>query len=290
MIFEVRHNTTYRYRRAVTLNPHRLLLRPRDSYDLRVIKGELVCLPEARLTWATDVFGNSVALAVFDASCNELSISSRVVVEQCAPAWPVFTIDVSALTFPFNYSAGDTLDLGALLTSHYPDATERLRAWAMTFVHGAETDTLSLLKNLNAGVCANAHYDGREEEGVQHPLHTLQRAAGSCRDFAVFYVEVARAMGFGARLASGYLNPEPSLLGSSNLGSTHAWAEIYLPGAGWIAFDPTNHTMGSRHLIPVAVGRDICSLSPVSGGYVGDQGDFIDLTVRVTVMPCLSAS
>ena len=107
-------------------------------------------------------------------------------------------------------------------------------------------------------------YQSREQEGTQGPLDTLDRGWGSCRDFAMLFAEAVRTLGFGARIVSGYLyNPNQDRTGSAGAGSTHAWAEVYVPGAGWITFDPTNRSVGGFNLIPVAVARDIRQAMPV---------------------------
>ena len=141
---------------------------------------------------------------------------------------------------------------------------------AQGFVRGNPTDTLALLKDLSAGVSAWIRYQSREDEGTQSPPETLDRGWGSCRDFAVLFVEAARSLGFGARIVSGYLyNGDQDRVGSEGAGSTHAWAEVYVPGAGWITFDPTNRSVGGFNLIPVAVARDIHQAMPAAGSFVG---------------------
>jgi transglutaminase-like putative cysteine protease len=283
-MLRVRHETTYRYRRPVMIGPHRLMVRPRDSHDLRLVSAALSCSPPATLTWSHDVFGNSVAQATFSEPADMLSIVSEIVVEPCSPDWPVFAIAAFAHSYPFAYTPDEQIDLGALLSPQYADIDDRLRSWANAFVLGERTDTLSLLKDLNAGVSGWISYQSREDERTQGPLETLARGWGSCRDFAVLFAEAARTLGFAARLASGYLcNPDSALTGSQGQGSTHAWAEIYLPGAGWIAFDPTNRALGGANLIRIAVARNIEQASPISGSYVGTLSDFIGMDVSVKV-------
>jgi transglutaminase-like putative cysteine protease len=285
-LLQVHHATTYRYRRRVVIGAHRLMLRPRDSHDSRLVSADLACSPAAALSWSHDVFGNSVAHATFAAPADTLRIESRLVVEQCAPNWPVFVIATFALNYPFSYSSDERIDLGALLTPQYPDPEGRLKAWADAIVLSDRTDTLSLLKDLNAGISAWVSYQDRDDERTQEPLETLARSAGACRDFAVLFVEAARKLGFGARIASGYLyDPCASLIGSTGRGSTHAWAEIYLPEAGWIAFDPTNRALGGANLIRIAVARDITQTLPVSGSFVGAPEDFTGMDVAVSVTP-----
>lgn len=281
---QIRHTTTYRFHRPVTFGPHRLMLRPRESRDLRVTSNHVTLTPPARVDWAQDVFGNAVATATFSSSGELLVIDSTTELQLDAVAWPVFPIAGTALSFPFSYSADEWTDLGALAVPQFPDDRGRLRSWALGFVLGNSTDTLSLLKDLSAGVSQQISYQSRDEEGTQSPVQTLDRGWGSCRDFAVLFVETARSLGFGARIVSGYLyNPDGAFLGSQGMGSTHAWAEVFVPGAGWIPFDPTNRSVGGFNLIPVAVVRDIRQAIPVQGSFIGDGGAFRDMTVDVYV-------
>ena len=281
---KVLHRTAYRYRQAVALWPHRLMLRPRESRDLRLISSELHVSPAAQVSWAQDVFGNSVATAVFHAQTDRLVIDSVVELELNASAWPVFDIAASAIVYPFRYSDDEWTDLGALTVRQYADPDARLNNWARAFVHGAQTDTLALLKDLSAGVSGGIRYQIREDEGTQSPTQTLDCGSGSCRDFAVLFVEAARSLGFGARIVSGYLfNPDQQLVGSADAGSTHAWGEVFISGAGWISFDPTNRSVGGANLIPVAVARDIRQAMPVSGSFAGDSGALESLSVEVVV-------
>lgn len=281
---EIHHETTYRYRHPVTLWPHRLLLRPRESRELRLISMDLVTSPPATLTWAGDVFGNAIATANFAETADTLVIDSRVRLSLDTVAWPVFAIDVSAIRFPFRYGDGEWADLGSLSAPLYDDPAGQLQAWAQGFVRGPSTDTLSLLKDMSAGVADRISYQQRDDEGTQTPIETLDRGWGSCRDFAVLFVEAVRRLGFGARIVSGYLHdPNQSAIGSAGAGSTHAWAEVYLPGAGWISFDPTNRSVGGANLIPVAVVRDIRHAVPVEGSFHGAADDFLGMSVEVAV-------
>ena len=278
--FRISHRTEYHYRQPVTLGPHRLMLRPRESRELRLISHEIVTTPPSTLTWAQDVFGNAIATAVFTGKTDRLVIESAVSLELAAPAWPVFPIAANAITYPFQYSDQERTDLGALLSPQYPDPMGRLSAWTASFVRSNPTDTLALLKDLNAGVSATASYQAREDEGTQPPSRTLDMGRGSCRDFAVLFVEAARFLGFGARVVSGYLF-NPALQDTDS--TTHAWAEVFVPGAGWITFDPTNRQLGGFNLVPVAVARDLSQAMPVAGTYVGAGGDQSRLTVAVRV-------
>jgi transglutaminase-like putative cysteine protease len=259
------------------------MLRPRESRELRLISSQISLTPDATLSWAQDVFGNAVATASFQNMANVLEICSVNEIQVDAVAWPVFDIAVSAMSYPFRYSDDEWTDLGALTVPQFVDAAERLKSWARRFVYGTPTDTLSLLKDLNAGISEAIQYQSRDDEGTQSPVETLNRGFGSCRDFAVLFTEAARSLGFGARIVSGYLHPHQQSVGSGGAGSTHAWAEVYVPGAGWITFDPTNRSLGGINLIPVAVVRDIRQAMPVSGSFVGPTGSFVNMAVEVTV-------
>ena len=280
----IHHTTSYRFHSAVSFGPHRLMLRPRESRDLRLISNEVTISPAAEVTWAQDVFGNHVATATFVAMAHALTISSFTELQLDAAAWPVFPIAHSAISYPFRYSDDEWTDLGALTVPQEADAGGRLINWARGYVRGTPTDTLAMLKDLSAGVSATIWYQSREEEGTQTPVQTLDRGWGSCRDFAVLFVEAARTLGFGARIVSGYLyNPDLTLTGAGEFGSTHAWAEIYVPGAGWITFDPTNRSVGGFNLIPVAVGRHIRQVAPVSGSFYGMTNAFAGMAVNASV-------
>jgi transglutaminase-like putative cysteine protease len=281
----IHHKTTYRYLRPVSLGPHRLMLRPRESRELRLISSDVAVSPTAKITWAQDVFGNVVATASFQAMADVLVIDSVVDLELDSIAWPIFDIVASAISYPFQYSDDDWMDLGALATQQISDPAGRLQKWARAFVRSNSTDTLSLLKDINANISSWISYESRDDEGTQTPLQTLDRGAGSCRDFAVLFAEATRSLGFGARIVSGYLyNPGQHIKGSKGLGSTHAWVEIYIPGAGWITFDPTNRGVGSFNLIPAAVARDIRQAVPVAGSFVGTADAFRDMAVAVSVV------
>ncbi|ANK83058.1 MAG: transglutaminase [Rhizobiales bacterium NRL2] len=282
----VQHRTAYRYRVPVAPGPHRLILRPRESRTLQLHAHELEISPAATVTWANDVAGNAIATATFGEPTDTLVIDSTAELTLDADRWPVFDIDASAASYPFLLSEDEMTDLGALRLQAYLDPAGRLREWAEGFVAGAGTDTLSLLKDIGNGVAARIEYEEREDDAAQSPVETLARGRGSCRDFAVLFVDAVRSLGFGARIVSGYLyDPDRDAIGSAGAGSTHAWAEVYVPGAGWIMFDPTNRSVGGFNLIPTAVARHIRQTMPVSGSFVGDAAAFEALDVAVTVTP-----
>lgn len=281
----IRHRTIYRYHSAVRLGPHRLMLRPRESRELRLISHMVTVTPAASVTWAHDVFGNAVAMAGFEGLTDRLVVDSEAQVAMGADPWPVFDIAAAALKYPFAYTDADWRDLGALVVPQYLDPERMLLAWARGFVRSDPTDTLSLLKDLSSGVAERIRYQSRETEGTQTPLETLARGIGSCRDLAVLFVEAARCLRFGARVCSGYLYRPDRAAEHLEADSTHAWAEVYVPGAGWITFDPTNRSVGGSNLIPVAVAREIWQVTPVSGDFIGAGNAFGGLWVDLSVTP-----
>ena len=282
----VHHATTYRYARPVTFGVHRLMLRPRDSHDLRLTGAELTLSPPGETRWLHDVFGNSVAEVTFSAPAAELSIISTLHLERYGLTRPVFPIAPEAQNYPFVYSPSDRTDLGRLLEVHHQDSSGRVEAFAKRFVTDSPTSTYNLLSNMNFAIKSEFKYIGRDEEGTQEPADTLEKMTGSCRDFALLFIEAVRTLGFGARFVTGYLF-DPSLEGGEagiqGAGATHAWADVYIPGAGWVEYDPTNGLIAGENLIRVAVTRDPMQAIPISGTFSGASSDYEGMSLDVTV-------
>ena len=214
-----------------------------------------------------------------------LQIISSLKIERYGLEGPVFPIAPEAEFYPFIYSSSDRVDLGRLLEQHYPDPGGVLARWADGFVTARPMRTLDLLADMNAALQPQIIYAERHEAGTQPPAETLEKRTGACRDFAMVFIEAARYLGFGARFVSGYLY-DPALDRGDDtqaVAATHAWAEVYLPGAGWIEYDPTDVLIAGENLIRVAVTRDPSQAIPISGSYIGSSADFIDMTVEVTV-------
>jgi transglutaminase-like putative cysteine protease len=283
-LLTVRHATTYRYDLPVTFGQHRLMLRPRDSHDLRLVGAKLALAPHGTVRWLHDVFNNSVALIDFEEPAAELSIVSTLTIERYANQQLDFPIAPEAESYPFMHSADDRSDLGRLRERHYPDPRGLVEMWARQFILETPTNTFNLLATMNAAIRGSFDYHAREAEGTQSPVETLESKSGTCRDYALLFIEAARALGFGARFVSGYLY-DPALDGGDAMqgaGATHAWAEVYLPGAGWVEFDPTNGLIAGENLIRVAVTRDPAQAVPIGGSFSG-EGRFIGMEIDVTV-------
>jgi len=284
-LLTVRHTTQYRYSAPVTFGQHRLMLRPRDSHDLRLVGAELALSPPGKVRWLHDVFSNSVALVDFEAPASELSIVSTLTIERYPNERLDFAIAPEAESYPFMHSADERSDLGRLRERHYPDRGE-VEEWARQFILETPTNTFNLLALMNASFRGSFSYNAREEEGTQAPHETLATGTGTCRDYALLFIEAARSLGFGARFVTGYLY-DPALDGGDAVlgaGATHAWAEVYLPGAGWLDFDPTNGLIAGENLIRVAVTRDPTQAVPIGGTFAGEEGvRFLGMEVEVVV-------
>ncbi len=284
-LLQIKHRTVYRYRQPVTFGEHRLMFRPRDSHDLRHVSSTLSISPKADVRWKHDVFGNSIAVATFTAGADELVFDSDVTVEQFAAQWPVFPIAPRGQFLPVNYTTDERDDLGRSAFRHYPDDDGGLEAWARSFLSSAgSSDTLSVLRGMNETINKQFAYVERLDEGTQPPAETLRLKQGSCRDFALLMMEAARTLGIASRFVTGYLfDPADGQGGIRGAGATHAWMQTYLPGSGWIEFDPTNGIVGGNRLIRVAVTRDPSQAIPITGTFFGAADDFIDLEVDVSV-------
>jgi transglutaminase-like putative cysteine protease len=285
----IRHVTTYRYRRPVAFGEHRMMLRPRDSHDQRVIEARLRISPEPRsLRFVQDAFGNHVGIARFSGRAKDLCFESVVRLDHSPLDAADLALDDAARTFPVVYGADETPDLAHCIRRHQPDPEDEIGRWARRFLPAnGSIGAFELLNRLSRGINRDFLYKRREVKGIQPPLETLRLGHGSCRDFAMLMIEAARSLGIAARFASGYLavpldDPrEPT--GGSARGSTHAWAQAYLPGAGWIDFDPTNGGAGARGLVTVAVVRDPHHAIPLHGTFTGFASDHLGMEVQVSV-------
>jgi len=283
----VRHVTTYRYARPVELGEHRMMLRPRDRHDQRLLSAELVVEPRPqRLRWVYDPFDNCVAVASFSGATELLRVESRFAVERFADDSPGGEIDPRAREYPFSYLPQELPDISRSIERLYGDQSGDLDRWVRRFLAPAgRTQTSHLLMTMTYAIKESFVYQRREEAGVQPPRQTLEMRRGSCRDFAVLMMEAARTLGIAARFVSGYVyvpiaEGEGQRLGG---GATHAWCQVYLPGAGWVEFDPTNGLLGGRDLIRVAVARDPAQAAPLTGTYFGNLEDGLGMEVSVEV-------
>jgi transglutaminase-like putative cysteine protease len=222
-----------------------------------------------------------VAIATFEGATSDLSFESTVTLEHFENSPPEYQLEDYARTYPFRYSEEDFPNLSRALTRHCPD--DAVSRWALQFLDASDTTgTMKILRAITYGIREQFIYTRRVEKGVQTPSETLSDRRGSCRDFAVLMIDAARSLGIAARFVSGYIYV-PGSSGLTGGGATHAWMQAYLPGAGWIDFDPTNSIVGNRNLIRVAVAWAPDQVLPLWGTYVGSSNVFARMDVSVDV-------
>ena len=278
---QIDHTTTYQYPATVELLPHKLLLRPREGHDIRIESSRLEITPKAVVKWQRDVYGNSVGIATFKQPMQILKVFSEVVIQHFEEAPLDFLVAPHAVNFPFHYNPIERVDLIPYQVSLYPEDTQAVQKWLIQFWQpGQLMETYVLLDKINKAIAQNFTYQIREEPGVQSPAYTLQAQSGSCRDFATLFIEVCRYVGLAARFVSGYLHAP---IAEQDSGATHAWSEVYLPGAGWKGFDSTSGTIVGNDHIAVAVNRHPRAIPPISGNFVGPMQPLPSLTVGVKV-------
>ena len=269
----------------MTFGEHRILVRPRESYDQRLLSADLTIDPEpTSLRWLQDVFGNAVAVARFEEEADRLLVEAHAEVEHLPNDTAPNALESYARTYPFTYSAEDMPDLLRSIERDYPDRDREVDAWARQFLDSSgRAPTLDLLRVMTERIKADLVYQPREEKGIQMPVETLRSGSGTCRDYAVLMMEAVRALGLAARFVSGYLyspDRQDQRVGGH---STHAWVRVFLPGSGWLEFDPTNGICGNRGLIRVAITRDPSQAVPLSGTWTGMKNSQLEMDVDVKI-------
>jgi len=300
--YDIVHTTVYRYKEPVTFGEHRVMFRPRDSHDLRVLATDLQVSPAATVRMIQDPHSNSVALVQPGGPATELRFVCTFTIEHAQTGNLELPLSPSAEFFPFAYTVEERFDLEHYLRPHHDDVDGELTGWARQFIRtDGPTPTRELLVRMNQHIRDHFRYAARDEEGTQTPLRTLELGTGSCRDFALLMMEAARRLGFATRFVSGYLydpaldpsaatppaEAEPATATAAaptaGAGSTHAWLQAYLPGAGWVPFDPTNNLLGGNQLIRVGVARDPSQAAPIAGSWFGAPGAYLGMEATVQV-------
>jgi len=292
LVLSLHHTTRYSYRKSVGFGQHRMMFRPREGVDQRVIASRLIIDPEPiDLRFSQDVFGNWVGRARFDTHADALTFDSHVMLEHTPNLAAEAASDViRARSARFDgYGEDEATDLSGSIRMHFPDPDGALRRWAGGFLsHHGPTDVLKALSAMTQSIRSDFRYAQRLQGGCQPPLETLRLRRGSCRDFAMLMMEAARSLGFAARFCSGYIYCGDVAAGRAMSarrggGHTHAWVSVYLPSCGWIEFDPTNGIVGNTDLVRVAMVRDPRQAAPLTGSYIGAADDFLGMEVAVDV-------
>ena len=282
------HTTEYTYRNTVGLLRHQLMVRPDDSHDLRLHEAELKVDPKpAAVRWKHDMFDNSVCFLEWPETLRteRLSIVSTLDLTHHPDGQPLphYSLDPAAELFPFSYAQSEIPDLARLAERQMPDPDRRVDAWARRIVAEAGTaDTLKVLAAMTHAIKDEFRYGARFEEGTQTAAQTVELGAGTCRDFAVLMMEALRSYGIATRFVTGYLYDDTSGTTRGG-GSTHAWCSVYLPGAGWTEYDPTNGLLAGANLIRVGATREAAQAIPISGSLVGKADDPVGMHVDVSV-------
>ncbi len=281
--YKILHRTYYNYSSTVQLKAHTLRLRPREGPELHIQSSSLkITPPPITLRWLRDVEDNAVAIAEFEKPASQLLIESEIIIQQFNESPLDFLVADYAVDYPFYYLTEDIPVLIPYMESPSKDSSKALSQWISGFWQADQAiQTYTLLQKLCVHIQQTIKYQLREEPGVQSALETLKLGSGSCRDSAFLFMQAARQLGFAARFVSGYLHAEPSTV---NYGSTHAWAEVFLPGAGWKGFDPTIGQVAGNDHIAVAVARSPEQIAPIEGLFTGTASSSLDVGVWVTLL------
>ncbi len=275
------HRTEYHYHQPVTFGPHRVMMRPREGHDVHIVRGRLDVEPAATVRWLRDIYSNSIAVLTFAEPSMTLRVLGEVDVDLRSDDSIEWLIDPNASGFPFQYAPEEQIELIHYRLPSYPYDGPTLQQWLRDLYRpGQVVGTYELLEKLNSHIHRTFAYAHREDAGVQFPCDTLRRGSGSCRDFAVLMMEAVRHWGFGARFVTGYIQ-----MNEGQHGATHAWTEVYIPGAGWRGFDPTNNKLAGSEHVSVAVAREQEKASPLSGSWEGPANAFDRMYVSVEVAP-----
>jgi transglutaminase-like putative cysteine protease len=284
-ILSVRHVTTYHYKQPVAFGEHRMMLRPRDDDDQKVIETELDITPRPKqLAWTRDSLGNHVATAHFDNRARELRVVSNIRVDHAPAGFRATDIRNFARTYPFAYAPEDWPGLERFIRPLSPHP--EIDRWSARFFRkDGSADTHELLGNMTRTIMRTFKHVSRHEKGIQDPVCTLDLGSGSCRDLAVLMIAALRARGIAARFVSGYLhlpddNDDDDCAAGGN---THAWVQVYVPGPGWVDFDPSGGIVGNENLIRVAVAHHPCEAIPLQGTWFGTAADHLAMKVAVKV-------
>ncbi len=278
----IQHDTLYEYSEPVEFGLHKLFIRPRAGHDIRIESATLNIQPEATIRWRRDVYGNSVGMATIPGASTSLSICSEVILQHFEAEPLDFLVDEHAVHWPFQFDPIQRLDLAPFQTLCFPSDGNILQAWIAQFWQpGTVIETYTLLDNINKAIVNGFQYSMREAPGVQRPAETLSLKTGSCRDFANLFIETCRYLGLPARFVSGYLHCPESVQGH---GSTHAWSEVFLPGAGWKGFDNTSGNVVGHDHIAVAVSRHPEHVPPISGALLRPFTGAATMSVKVDVV------
>lgn len=287
VIYDLEHTTTYSYRNPVTFGEHRAIFLPSLGYGGRILNYSIDTNIPAKTRWIMDTLSNNVAELEFSEPAKELVVTCRVRGEHFGiKTITEFPLDDRAKEVPVQYTPDEWIDLSVFMRPHAEDPDGSVAAWAKSFVIGDQDETLDVLQRMMDTINSSLTYQSREVEGTQAPGETLRLKSGTCRDYAWLMIEALRRLGFACRFVSGYLYDaalDGGEVGMTGSGATHAWLQIYLPGAGWRAYDPTNQITAGFDLIRVAIARHPGQVIPLAGSWFGKSDDYLGMDVKVII-------
>lgn len=285
--FEIRHTTTYKYARPVTFGAHRAMFLPRPAIRGRLLSWSVRTLPPSRVRWVSDPLANNITVMEFSEPSAELAFTFQFRgVHYGARPIEEFPLEPRAEDVPVQYTPEEWTDLGVFMRPHADDHDFSVAAWAKSFVSNDRNRTTDILKQMLDTFRGAFNYNPRDGEGTQTPGETLRTKSGTCRDYAWLMIEALRRLGFASRFVSGYLYDaalDADAAGAIGSGATHAWTQVFLPGAGWVHYDPTNSITAGYDLIPVAIARHPAQAVPLSGSWFGEAQDYLGMSVNVAV-------
>ena len=288
VLYDVEHVTTYKYAKPVTFGTHKAMFLPRSGPYGRILSYSATTNLKARTRWIIDALSNVVTVIDIDEPGTELSFAFRLRgVHYGVAEAEAFPVEARAEAIPVQYTPDEWNDLIAYLRPHADDPDGSVASWAKGFMTGEESSTVDVIRRMLDTIGATFNYQAREAEGTQSPPETLRARSGTCRDYAWLMIEALRRIGFACRFITGYIYDAAldtgGTSGTVGSGATHAWVQVYLPGAGWLHYDPTNRITGGMDLIPVAIARHPAQAIPLQGSWFGSAGDFLGMSVKVRI-------
>ncbi|MFM7449412.1 MAG: transglutaminase domain-containing protein [Leptolyngbyaceae cyanobacterium] len=286
IVYEIEHITSYKYANPVRLGEHRAMFLPRGSHSGRILSYSVETNVPSKVHWIMDTLSNNVAAVEFTEPTTELTLTCRFQgMHFGTKGIGDFPLDPRAQEVPVQYTPDEWIDLSAYLRPHAEDLDGSVAVWAKSFVAGDRDGTINVLNRIMDTIRDSFTYRAREEEGTQTPGQTLSTRSGTCRDYAWLMIETLRRLGFACRFVSGYLYDaalDGGDIGMTGSGATHAWLSVFLPGAGWLDYDPTNRITEGFDLIPVAIARHPGQAIPLVGSWFGDASDYLGMDVKVS--------
>ena len=287
ILFEIKHVTGYKYANPVTFGTHRAMFLPRPAARGRLLSWSARTSLASRIRWVSDSLSNNVTVMEFSEPGKELTFTFQFRgIHFGGKDVEEFPLEKRAERVPVQHTPDEWTDLSVYMRPHAEDPDGSVAAWAKSFVADNQDRTTDVLRRMLDTFHDSFRYNARDAEGTQSPGETLRSKSGTCRDYAWLMIETLRRLGFASRFVSGYIYDaalDGGEVGMTGSGATHAWLQVFLPGAGWMHYDPTNRISAGYDLIAVAIGRHPGQAVPLAGSWAGKPQDYLGMSVNVTV-------